>query len=112
MAPGDSLYKCLNVGLTTSAYVCAVLSPDSIDSEWVTREVAASQSLEIEDKKVHLAPLLYRRCEIPTFLKDRIYVDITHPSKYRRGFATLLRRFIGDTMPFKIVGKGGWFDTL
>ncbi len=112
MAPGDSLYRSLNLGLAESDYICVILSPSSLSSKWVQREVAAGEALEIEDGRLRIVPVLYRRCDIPPFLRDRIYEDMRHHSRYEKGLARLLRRFIGDLLEFRIAGEGTWFPTL
>jgi hypothetical protein len=112
MLPGDALVRCLELGITSADFISPILSPKSLSSRWVAREIAAGHALETKDGKIRFVPVVYRRCEIPLFLKDRIYVDCSHPARYERGLSLLLRRFVGDTLEFRYLGKGDWFPTL
>lgn len=46
---------------------------------------------ELEQKEVFVLPILYKECEIPLLLKDKIYADFR--SSYKLGLGALLNRF-------------------
>ncbi|MDB5888807.1 MAG: hypothetical protein JWM03_1679, partial [Rhodocyclales bacterium] len=87
---GDSLTSKIQDGIHGAAYLCIVLSPSSVRSAWVKRELTAGLVRELEDKRVFVLPLLAEHCDIPLFLRDKLYADFT--DSYEEGFATLLER--------------------
>jgi TIR domain len=76
---GDSLIAKLESGIEDMEYLAVVLSPDSVSSEWVKREVAMALTDEIGSRRVKVLPLLYRDCLLPGFLRDKKYADFRKP---------------------------------
>ena len=64
--------------------VIVVLSPDSIQSEWVEREFLFASNL-----KKRIVPLLYRECELPFNYLNLNYIDI-QGGNYRQNFPNIL----------------------
>ncbi len=79
---GDSLVKKISEGLEEMDFVGVLLSPDSVSSEWVQRELGAALAIEINERRVKALPLLLRDCPIPTLLKDKFYADFRVAGKY------------------------------
>ena len=48
---------------------------------------------EIESKRVVVIPILTGKCEIPGFLKGKLYADMTSNKKINENFPLLLSRF-------------------
>ncbi len=46
------------------------------------REVEVAMNKEIVGKRIVVLPLLYRTCEIPIFLSDKLYADFTTSDKF------------------------------
>ena len=90
---GDSLIKKISEGIKTVDYLAVILSPNSVSSEWVNREVEIALTYEIKGRKVKVLPLLYRECEIPAFLADKLYADFTDNRNYRESLLKILERF-------------------
>lgn len=88
---GDSLNKKIQKGIKESSYFAIVISPDSIKSGWVQRELNAAFSEELKRKDVFILPILYKDCEIPLFLQDKYYADFR--KNYEDGLNSLLKRF-------------------
>jgi len=87
---GDGIWEGIAKGLEGSAYVVIVLSPDSVSSEWVGRyELQAGLQKELEEENTVLLPVLYQECEIPVFLRHRVYADFRE--SYHQGLLALLR---------------------
>jgi hypothetical protein len=89
---GDSLIEKIREGIDAMEYLAVVLSPDSVESEWVRRELDIAMNQEIEGKKVKVLPLLYKLCELPGFLKGKVYADFTDPNNYGSVLMRLLRQ--------------------
>lgn len=79
---GFSLRRSIEDGIVTSGYFVIVLSPDSVASEWVQRELDVALVREIRQKNVSVLPLLLRDCSIPPMLEVKKYAD------FRRSFDT------------------------
>lgn len=90
MGVGDSLIKKIQEGIAESSWLAVVLSPTSVSSAWVERELAAAMVSEIESRRVVVLPLLLDDCQIPPFLKDKIYADFR--DSYESGLRALLTR--------------------
>lgn len=93
---GDSLIEKISSGISGMDYLAVVLSPESVQSEWVKREVEIAISHEIEGKKIKTLPLLYRHCDLPGFLRGKLYADFrgsdVDPEKYRKALALVADR--------------------
>lgn len=89
---GDSLTKKIEEGLKKTKYIGVVLSPRSIKSPWVERELEIAINREISTGEVIVLPLLYEKCELPSFLIGKMYADFTSPVEYDESLAKLLRR--------------------
>jgi len=90
MQIGDSLITKIEVAIKECEYLGVVLSPSSVASEWVRREVNMALTEEIRGKKVKVLPLLHEQCEIPGFLLDKLYADFS--GGFEQGLAYLLGR--------------------
>ncbi len=91
---GDSLIAKISSAIQECAYLGIILSPHSVTSEWVRREVNLALTEEIEGERVKVLPLLYQKCEIPGFLADKLYADFT--KDFEEGFEKLLARLTAD----------------
>lgn len=90
IAVGEMLIEKIRRGIDEMDYLAVVLSPNSIRSEWVKREIDVAMNQEIEGRRVKVLPLLFRQCELPGFLKGKYYADFTSPEKYEKSFQRLL----------------------
>lgn len=90
MKIGDSLNKKIQEGIAKSSWLAVVLSPNSVASPWVERELSAALIRELENRDVYILPILLESCSIPIFLSDKIYADFR--ISYVDGLETLLER--------------------
>ena len=72
---GDSLTEKIEVALTQSSAVILVISKNSVDSLWCRRELTAALVREIEEKRSIILPCRIDDCEMPLFLRDKLYAD-------------------------------------
>jgi len=89
---GDSLTKKIEEGLTKTRFFGVVLSPRSVKSRWVQKELEAAMNKEIRTGSVVVLPLLYEECELPPFLEGKLYADFTSPAAFAESLEKLLRR--------------------
>jgi hypothetical protein len=72
---GDSLIEKIQNALTTSSAILIVLSNHSVGSQWCRKELNAGLMRELDEKKVLLMPCVIDDCEIPLFLREKLYAD-------------------------------------
>lgn len=89
---GDSLIAKIDEGIELSRYIAVVLSKKSIDAPWVKKELDLAMNREISTGEVVVLPLLYEECELPGFLKGKLYADFSRPEEYEAVLGKLLRR--------------------
>ena len=94
MLPGDSLYERIQHGIRTSAWFVVVLSPDSVGSKWCRRELHNALEEGFDRGRVYVVPALYRQCEVPGFLKEKLWADF-RGKKYKTGLHQLVKRLGG-----------------
>ena len=90
LLPGDSLIGKIQQAIAEFDYLAVLLSPASVTSSWVATEVQAALNQEIEHRRIKVIPILVEPCEVPLFLRDKLYVDLTQD--FEAGVALLLRR--------------------
>jgi len=88
---GESLIEKIREGLDNVDYVAVVLSPDSISSSWVQREVDVAMNQEILGRKLKVLPIMFRSCEPPGFLLGKLYADFTVEANYNDSLEKLVR---------------------
>lgn len=88
---GDSLVERIADAINDVDYVGIVLSPESVKSEWVRKELAIAISMEIHGKGIKVIPMLYKTCDIPGILRDKVYADFTTPEHYNSSLKYLIQ---------------------
>lgn len=89
---GDSLIEKIDEGLKHSRFVAVVLSTKSVVAPWVRKELDVAMNREIASGDVVVLPLLFEKCELPEFLKGKLYADFSDDAKYSASLEKLLRR--------------------
>lgn len=92
---GDSLIWKISDAIQNIDYLGVILSPQSVISEWVRKEVEVAINQEISGRKINVLPILQKNCEIPLFLKGKIYADLSSPYKYKKNFPKLIKKITG-----------------
>tara|TARA_R110001592_G_scaffold348994_1_gene643565 strand:+ start:27212 stop:28111 length:900 start_codon:yes stop_codon:yes gene_type:complete len=72
---GDSIVEKINDGLKSSDYLIAVLSPRSVVKPWVVREMSSSLMRQLDNKGIHILPVVVESCDIPPLFVDLKYAD-------------------------------------
>ena len=89
---GDSLIAKIRHGIDNAEYLGVVLSENSINSEWVKREVDIAMNQEIDGKRVKVLPLMLHNIELPGFLKGKLYADFTADDRYADNLKKIIDR--------------------
>src|SRR6266404_6337327 len=85
---GDSLIQKIQDAIKTASALLVVLSKASVASEWCKRELSAGLMRELDEKRVVVLPVLVEDCEIPVFLREKMYAD------FRKDFKTGLKELV------------------
>lgn len=72
---GDSLTQKVQGALTSATAILVVLSSESVRSSWCQRELSAGLIRELEEQKTIVLPLVIEDCNIPIFVRDKLYAD-------------------------------------
>jgi hypothetical protein len=72
---GDSIVSRVQAAIQESDALLVALSKTSVASEWCKKELNAGLIRELEEKRVLVLPVLLEDCEIPIFLREKMYAD-------------------------------------
>lgn len=89
LSVGDSLTQRIQSALQDAGALLVVLSPASVASEWCKRELTAGLVRELEERRVVVLPLLLEDCDIPLFLRDKLYADFRQD--FKSGFEAVIK---------------------
>lgn len=85
---GDSILNRVHEAIQVSSALLIVLSKASVASEWCKKELNAGLMRELDEKKVVVLPVLVEDCEIPVFLREKMYTD------FRENFESGLKALV------------------
>lgn len=72
---GDSIIGRVQEAIQDSSALLVILSKASVQSEWCKKELSAGLMRELDEKRVIVLPVLFEDCEIPIFLREKMYAD-------------------------------------
>jgi hypothetical protein len=87
---GDSLVHKISQAVAQADFVIAVISKNSTQSPWVTKEIGLGMSKEIGGRGTVVLPLRIDDCELPPSLQDKLYADFRSPRSFERECVKLL----------------------
>lgn len=104
MEIGDKLNDRIFEGIDDSTVLIIALSPASIQSQWVGKELKAALTKEEKLGRKVLMPIKIAPCTTPRPIADRVYADFSQ--NYLRGLESLekaIRKLVGDlpAIPFE-----------
>ena len=84
MTAGDSLMEKIGEGIESADRLVAFLSPASVESNWVKKEIATGEVMELAEEKglgkKFVIPAVLKSCKIPWMLKDKLYANFSDKS--------------------------------
>jgi TIR domain len=86
---GDSIIEKIADTVLDSDRIIALLSPTSVNSNWVKKELSFAMTGEIGRRDVKVLPALVEDCEVPAMLRDKLYADFR--ISYYQGLRQLLQ---------------------
>jgi hypothetical protein len=75
---GDSLIQVISQEISDGDFLIAVVSPDSVESEWCQKELALAASQGINERRVKVLPVRFRNAKMPSLLEDTFWADAEH----------------------------------
>ena len=94
---GDSLIEKVEGALGGADAILVLLSESSVNSEWCKKELRTGLLRELEEKAVLVIPIVIDDCEIPLFLREKMYLDFRKDRD--EGLSLLLRSLAGISNP-------------
>ena len=91
---GESIASKINKGLKSNDFLAVVLSPNSVKSQWVEKELNIGLMKELGKKSVTVLPVLFKDCEMPPIISDKKYADFRQ--HYNIGLGELLEAILLD----------------
>jgi len=88
---GDSIIEKINDGLKEMDGLAIILSQNSINSDWVKKELNTALMRKLSQEKVKIFPIRVDNCEIPLLISEYKYAD------FRNDFEKGLKEFIQST---------------
>lgn len=111
---GDHLTRKITDALEGIEYMAIVLSPHSVGSKWVAKEIEIAGGQEENQGRKIIIPVLLKDAPLPPSLADRVYADFTDPTMYHKGFHEFLAllkhrpKFEGDLIVYSSSRRLGW----
>lgn len=72
---GDSIIDCIQDAIEGASAILVLLSNASVHSEWCKTELSSGLLRELEEKRVIVLPVLIEDCELPLFVRKKLYAD-------------------------------------
>jgi hypothetical protein len=72
---GDSLIEKIEEALGGADAILVLLSKNSTQSEWCKKELRSGLLRELEEKAVLVIPIVLDDCEIPLFVREKLWID-------------------------------------
>jgi hypothetical protein len=97
---GDSILSRVQEAIKDSSALLIVLSKASVVSEWCKKELNAGLMRELDEKKVVVLPVLVEDCDVPIFLRDKMYAD------FRKDFDSGLKALVDAVARVSKIDQG------
>jgi hypothetical protein len=90
LQPADSIAEAIERAISASDYLVVLLSPHSVNSVWVQKELGAALSRDLAARDITLLPVLIADCEIPPPLAYYQYLDLR--TDFEEGVSRLVKQ--------------------
>jgi hypothetical protein len=97
---GENLSNEIKQAITDASFFCVLLSRNSLNSDWVKKELNWAQAKQ-RLTKFFILPILLEKVELPDFLKDIKYADFSTVEGCMRNIPELLSVFGVETTTSK-----------
>jgi len=90
ISPGDNIIAKIEEGMQSAEAIIAVLSKSYVASKWAMQELSVFSARALSEVSIRIIPALIEDCDVPIFLRDRLYVD------FRSGFDSAITRILAS----------------
>lgn len=94
---GESLIRKISEGIDGADYLLAILSENSVKSNWVKKELEIAITKEIQGDGIKVVPLVIDDCNIPTYMIDKRYADFRSLDQFDEKVEKLFKSLIPDS---------------
>jgi len=92
ITPGDNWLDKISRAVENSDAILVIISRNTGQSRWQTSEIAFAVSAQRQNTTKKVIPILIdKEAEVPFFLKDRSYCDLSSKDAYARNFDQLIK---------------------
>ena len=91
---GDSLIMKIRDGIDETEFFGNVISPSSVNSNWVQNELAVAMNQQINERIIKDLPILFQYTELLGFLVGKLYADFSNQERYYSGLQQLVRKIM------------------
>jgi hypothetical protein len=96
MRPGDNLIEKISLAIDQAKWFCVFLTSNSVQKPWVKFELSQAMEREIREEKIFVIPVLLFDCELPPYLKKKLYIDLRDWDSYGIALEKLAITIKGD----------------
>jgi hypothetical protein len=96
MRPGDRLVDKLAEAIHDSRWFIILLTANSVAKSWVKFELSQAMDREVRAGVTSVIPVVLSDCEIPLYLRNKVYVDLRDYGDYEHGIQRLAATIKGD----------------
>ncbi len=86
---GDNIVQQIDEGLKSADSIIPILSKRYVKSKWAMQELSFASAKALSERSIRVIPVLIEDCDIPVFLRDRMYADFRY--EFDQPFQLLLR---------------------
>jgi hypothetical protein len=86
---GDSLFERIETALDDVNHLAVIMSPESVASQWVREELRQAFHGRLSGRDIRILPILLKDCEIPGFLREKLYADFRDEASYESALQRL-----------------------
>jgi TIR domain/Restriction endonuclease len=90
LQPGDSIASRIIEAVSTSDIIIVLLSPHSINSQWIQSELNETLPRELQTRAITVIPALIEDCTMPPPLANLVYLDLR--SDLESGIRSLIQQ--------------------
>jgi len=90
---GDYLLQRIEKGIKECRWFGIIFSYNSVESDWVQKELGAAFAKELEMRKTFILPIKIDNCEIPLFFRNNVFFD------FRNNYSEVFEKLISRIMP-------------
>lgn len=73
--PGDNIHKKIDQGIGEYDSIVVLLSRSFVTSKWAMQELSVFTARTLSEGKLRIFPILLEKCDIPIYIRDRLYLD-------------------------------------